>query len=484
MSEENKTPSEIVLPENLQSLVDASISKSINVAVQSAVSALQGSIDKSVSLAIARSNSSNMGSIPPLTPSDQFWSPEESVSQLAKGLKGPGKAKAKRRHSTDGPYSARQGKNTSGVRQDLSHSQNAEFTQASGTGGSHKPQDIPSTREEAQSSRVKKSSFRAKPNSFKVSSSEESADSDIGDIDEILYVSEDSDANHDDPGSQEETNLTESGDTYFDPALICHPRSGEWLPKTKVAEFISQWANKPLDKPSRNKLKAECPRPTLPNNASHTPELDPLIAKFLFKTGNNPKKGVDRSFKSCQDKLMDLLGPLTKILNLAEEASTSDTQVDPETLKGWAQRAICIFGNANASLSNERKRSILLKIDPQLTNLATVEPPNPTKGMLFGDDFIKELNKYVGLFSSLNKAQVSMKKVFSQRVFGKAGRGRGRSSGRSSQSQYHRGSYSHTSQSSGHSSAPPPPFFPYRGRPWRARGHRGFPRSRPPTAPQ
>ncbi|XP_056424134.1 uncharacterized protein LOC130362968 [Hyla sarda] len=207
-----------------------------------------------------------------------------------------------------------------------------------------------------------------------------------------------------------------------------------------------------------------------------------------MKSGKNPKKGIDRSFRACQDKLLDMLGPLSKILDLVEESSVTQRPVDTEVLKGWAQRAVCFLGNANVALSTERKRSILMRIDPQLTNLASNEPPKPTEGLLFGEEFIHEMNKYVGLFSSINKAQSNLKKVFSNRVFGRAGKGRSRFSGRSQPFRHSsRGSFPSYQQSYQHSYQPPygpptsnpSPFFPYRARPWRARGQRGVPRARP-----
>ncbi|XP_056375992.1 uncharacterized protein LOC130291262 [Hyla sarda] len=434
---------------------------------------------------MARSGTTITGVLPPITPSDQYWSPAESVSRLAKGLRGPGKAKSKKRHILGKvPYTSKSVKDTSETYHETDITQHMGSKPDLPSSGSKKPISSPSAQEEVQPIRATTSTFRAKPDSYRVVSSEESEDSDIHEVDEILYVSAESESDHDDPAMQEDTTVNLPGDAYFDPTLICHPRSGEWLPNQRIAEFLALRANKSLDRPSRSKLKAECPRPSLPNNASATPELDPLLAKFLFKTGKNPKKGVDRSFKSCQDKLMDLLGPLSKILDMADEASNSNTTVDTETLKGWIQRAICIFGNANSALSTERKRSILMKIDPQLTNLATAEPVNPTNGMLFGDDFIRELNKYVGLFSSLNKAQVSMKKVFSSRIFGRAGKGRGRFSGRSSHYRTYRGPYSQPPTQFTAPPTTPSPFFPYRSRPWRSRGQRGYPRSRPPTVQQ
>ncbi|XP_056395197.1 uncharacterized protein LOC130290954 [Hyla sarda] len=414
----------------------------------------------------------------PTTPSEIYWSPETSVSKLAKGFNTSKKAKAKRHHITDDkvPFI----KSSKGPCQDYPHNKRSKSDHSTGV---HQKHPIPSAPEEVISKRAKKAAKRSKPDSYNESHSE---DSDVPtNADEIFisdYSSEESGELAEDPDDQEDCIPIESDQSYFDPALIRHPRSGEWLPTGKVAKFISTRVFKSLDRTTRNKMKAECPRPTLPHNSSVTPELDPVLTKFLMKSGKNPKKGLDRSFRACQDKLMDLIGPLTKIVDLAEESSASNRPVDTEVLLGWAQRAVCIFGNANAALSVERKRSILMKIDPQITNLASKEPEKPTEGLLFGDDFIHDMGKYVGLFSSINKAQSFLKKVFSNRVFGRAGKGRSRFPGRSLPNrQNFRGSY-HNNQTYQSSQPVPTPFFPYRRRPWRARGQRGVPRTRSSSA--
>ncbi|KAJ1193692.1 hypothetical protein NDU88_002988 [Pleurodeles waltl] len=191
---------------------------------------------------------------------------------------------------------------------------------------------------------------------------------------------------------------------------------------------------------------------------------------FFTKFGKDPKKGVNRAWSNCQDRLLDLVGPLTRILDLAEEAKAEGGQVDPETLSNWAQRAICMLGNANAYISQERRKSLLLKIDPKLSSLSTKEEGLKAEGLLFGDSFIKEMSRYVSTFASIDKAQSSMKKIFSQRVFGRAGRGRSRFAGRySSRGQFlNRGSFNQDSQQDYQGYKPQ--FYPRHFRGGRSRG--------------
>ncbi|XP_040204919.1 uncharacterized protein LOC120936540 [Rana temporaria] len=287
------------------------------------------------------------------------------------------------------------------------------------------------------------------------------------------------------PATQGDILLDSLGEPFFDPNAISHPRSGEWTPLPEVNQYIELWARKSLDRVSRNKLRAECPRPLIPNKVVATPEIDPILTKYLMKSGKFQRKGVERSFRSIQDRVLDMMGPLTKILNLSEQAAASGQPVDLQQLRGWAQRAICLAGTANTACSIERRRSILMRLDPQLAHLAESEPGPSADGMLFGDSLLKDVNKFVGLFTSLDKAQNSLRKAGTPKVFNRAGRNRGRSAGRAPsyrpqnrapvQYQYPQ------AQSYAAPVAQPAPFFPPRGRPWRGRGGRGYPRSRPPT---
>lgn len=81
-------------------------------------------------------------------------------------------------------------------------------------------------------------------------------------------------------------------------------------------------------------------------------------------------------------------------------------------------------------------------MDPKLANLVLEEAGKEANGLLFGASFVKDLGQYVGTFTTIEKAQNSMRKVFSNQVSTRAGRTRGHLSSRTS------------SDSSGHLTAP------------------------------
>ncbi|KAJ1163186.1 hypothetical protein NDU88_003649, partial [Pleurodeles waltl] len=55
----------------------------------------------------------------------------------------------------------------------------------------------------------------------------------------------------------------DSDSDMFEPEGIYHPRSSEWRPDHKVAEYVASKIRQPLDKEVRARLRAECPRPSL-----------------------------------------------------------------------------------------------------------------------------------------------------------------------------------------------------------------------------
>ncbi|KAJ1103729.1 hypothetical protein NDU88_001150 [Pleurodeles waltl] len=90
------------------------------------------------------------------------------------------------------------------------------------------------------------------------------------------------------------------------------------------------------------------------------------MATFPVKFVRDPKKGIDCSSRSCQDKILDVVGPLSKILDMDEDAKAFGSLISPEALSNWAQRAIIFLGNANFEIFTEWRRSLLIKIDPKL----------------------------------------------------------------------------------------------------------------------
>lgn len=118
-----------------------------------------------------------------------------------------------------------------------------------------------------------------------------------------------------------------------------------------------------------------------------------------------------------------MLGPLTCILDMAEEARSKNIRVNVDLLRCWAQCAICMLGNVNASLITERRKVVLMRINPKLADMSTREDMGDPKGLSCGESFAKSLRKYVSTFTAFSKAQTNMRRVFGSRaVFGRTDR--------------------------------------------------------------
>ncbi|KAJ1137515.1 hypothetical protein NDU88_003913 [Pleurodeles waltl] len=137
--------------------------------------------------------------------------------------------------------------------------------------------------------------------------------------------------------------LDSEGVPMFDPGDIQHPNSTEWLPSEHVANYVTARLRTPLDKQVRAKLKSECPHPALSSKITATPAIDSSLLTFFTRYGKDPRKGVDKAWSTCQDKLLDIVGPLTRIFDIAEAARLEQVAIDPEELSLWAQRADILF---------------------------------------------------------------------------------------------------------------------------------------------
>lgn len=82
--------------------------------------------------------------------------------------------------------------------------------------------------------------------------------------------------------------------------------------------------------------------------------MDSNVVTLLSKKTWSPRKGLESVLKNCQDKLLDVLGPLAKFFELTKSIRLNEQPLDPAEVSGWVQRAICTTGNVNTTLAIER----------------------------------------------------------------------------------------------------------------------------------
>ncbi|KAJ1109989.1 hypothetical protein NDU88_007345 [Pleurodeles waltl] len=88
----------------------------------------------------------------------------------------------------------------------------------------------------------------------------------------------------------------------FEPEDIVQPRSCSWTPPSEVPEYVQAHIRHCFDKDVRSRLRSECPRPDFPSKVTETPEIDPTLVTYLKKFSKDPKKGIDRAWRSNEDK--------------------------------------------------------------------------------------------------------------------------------------------------------------------------------------
>ncbi|CAH2223705.1 Hypothetical predicted protein [Pelobates cultripes] len=123
--------------------------------------------------------------------------------------------------------------------------------------------------------------------------------------------------------------LDPQGEPLFEPDDLCQPV----VSSDHIAKYIASRVHKPFEKANQNKLSAECPRRTVPDDACKTLSVNPKIIQFQSKTGWKPIKGLHFSLQNCQG----ILGPAEKIFEAVED----DLELDYTTLSSWIQRVIC-----------------------------------------------------------------------------------------------------------------------------------------------
>lgn len=190
---------------------------------------------------------------------------------------------------------------------------------------------------------------------------------------------------------------------------ILDPKSAKWFPSDHVAQYLQYWVRCPMSKKVRSKLRAECSCSIAPRKVCDTPVVDPKMVQFLAKTVWKPRKGLESTLKSCQDKLLDIFGSHTKLFKLAENAKAADQAIDPHTFSGWIEKAICIAGNCNKSFSIEKRKAILFQVEAKLALNKAVRTLRTSYLVIF---FVKDLGCYIGEFTAIAKTYNECAKSF------------------------------------------------------------------------
>ena len=129
------------------------------------------------------------------------------------------------------------------------------------------------------------------------------------------------------------------------------------------------------------------------------PRLDPMLATVL------PKDAIkaDSYLLRLQQFWLDAVAPLTAILEGSDAG-----ELTPEQAYAAAQSALCLLGNANNHMTQERRKRVLMNVNPALKSMAEEENAfQQAEPMLFGEEFAKKATDRVEAVKAIKKITYS-----------------------------------------------------------------------------
>ena len=120
------------------------------------------------------------------------------------------------------------------------------------------------------------------------------------------------------------------------------------------------------------------------------PKCDALVAlqvkEQMQQRGKDPHFGSEKSLYKVEEKILDVVGPLTclwaDLLNKQASVSAEDTLL-------LTQRALVLLGSASHAITVERRKIAWGRINPKMKSLAT-EDDEKWETKLFGPGFLEK----------------------------------------------------------------------------------------------
>ena len=125
------------------------------------------------------------------------------------------------------------------------------------------------------------------------------------------------------------------------------------------------------------------------------PKLDPMLKSTL------PKEAIkaDGYLSRLQQFWLDAVAPLAAVIEGAEAGELSI-----EGAVTAVQSALVLMGNAHQKMAQERRKKVLMQLNPALKSLAEEENAfNKAAPMLFGDEFAKRATDRVEAVKAIKK---------------------------------------------------------------------------------
>ena len=196
--------------------------------------------------------------------------------------------------------------------------------------------------------------------------------------------------------------------------------SGDEICPVKVreeTEFVLQKAFAPLKNQDRRAQRRQFLVPDMP--LTMAPKLDKVMSAECIPA----VRTSDQSLARLQALMLDVVGPLTDLLERISRSIPSEGQedekdqgLDLQVVEDSVQSALAFLGNAATQFSAYRRTKILEEYNKDLVSFSEeVEPDlQAAAPLLFGQSFTKQAADHLGQVEALRKVKGKGKKVFSR----------------------------------------------------------------------
>ena len=196
--------------------------------------------------------------------------------------------------------------------------------------------------------------------------------------------------------------------------------AGNEIRRVKVreeTELVLQKAFVPLKNQDRRALRRQYLVPDMP--LTMAPKLDKVMAAECVPA----VRSSDQTLARLQALVLDVVGPLTDLLERINRSVPSEGQedeeeqgVDLQSIGNSVQSALAFLGNAATQFSAYRRTKILEVYNKDLVSFSEeVEPAlRAAAPLLFGQSFTKQAADHLGQVEALRKVKGKGKKVFSR----------------------------------------------------------------------
>ena len=172
------------------------------------------------------------------------------------------------------------------------------------------------------------------------------------------------------------------------------------IPDSIVA-FAADAAFQGLSKSARKAMTHETPVPFHPDLRAK--KVDSFLKKFLRRKGANFNTALDRRHLNLAGRILDPLGPLAGLWQIALSAEADNTGVDPSLVIDFVRRTMSLVGNASHCALTDRRKTLLANVSAECLDLVDDKALFvPGTSDMFGKKFKKAVLKELKLAKEMD----------------------------------------------------------------------------------